>query len=342
MNVFLRPLERASEHPLLIVDSGAYSRWRSGRQVDLGRYEAYLQTVKDWIFYAVNLDQIPGAWGRFATPTENEAACIASFKVWKRLRSGPVPVMPVFHQSDHKRWLWRYLEEGATYIGISPTDSFPADRRQHWVETVHAHLRDNGVKLNEQVFTHGLGVFAPLFLPTMRGRMWSADASSFMRWCAYHRLALPISREGKISHKGEFDSVRRVYVGERHHPESHLDVDAVEHYLRTLGLGDTYRRVSERLVMDIYAVTAANLCLMHRVMNASGVRCFLAGPDLRVMRQAVVEESYPYILQTYAGITENTGSTIQRFYNRALKLPGWRPRVAAHRLLTQEGRGLYI
>jgi hypothetical protein len=326
VSVFLRPVEHTNAHPYLILDSGAYSAWKSGKVVDLAAYEAYLRTVKDYLLTAVTLDTIPGAAGRFATDHENEAACIASFKIWKRLRAGPVPVFPVFHQSDHKRWLWRYLEEGATYIGISPTDSFPADVRQHWLITVHQHLLDNGVKLNREVFTHALGVFAPSFLPKMRGMVWSADASSLMQWCTTRRLAFPLRHDGKISHTAEFESIARVYVGERGHHHDSVDAGAVEHYLHAIGMGDHYRRVGERIVMDIYALTAANLRIANLVMALSGVRCFLAGSDQRVMRQAAVEGQYPYLLATYASITEKAGSTIERLYHRNLKLPGSRGR----------------
>src|SRR5579871_1945231 len=102
MSFFTEHIRYTRKQPHILLDSGAYSIWKSGKSVDISRYAAYLPTVSDAICAAVNLDIIPGgAAGGGATENEIEHACIVSYDRWLQLRELNVTVMPVVHQVDN-------------------------------------------------------------------------------------------------------------------------------------------------------------------------------------------------------------------------------------------------
>jgi hypothetical protein len=288
--------------------------------VDLDNYEAFLSRNQEYLLVAVNLDIIPGSKHGIATRNETEDACIQSYERWLRLRKTGVEVMPVVHQTDDPDWLYRYIDEGAVCVGISPSDLMPPLARNHWLLDVHDHMRCNGVALGQSVFTHILGVFAPSSLHMLKGLAWSADASTIMQHSVNHRLMVPMFN-GEISHGDCFGSYATVYVGERTTVSSKnakMNADEIETYLCAIGHADHYERDRDRIVIpNLYAIASANLKLAHRVNLLTGVRAFIAGPDTRVMRQIVVEEQYPYILRTFADITDNA---IRDYYYRDLKI----------------------
>lgn len=90
----------------LFMDSGAFSMFTLGIDVDLDAYGAYLLSASDYISVASNVDAI-GA-GR-------EADSYANQKYLESLKL-PVPVCPVHHARDDDKWLVKYLDEGYEYI----------------------------------------------------------------------------------------------------------------------------------------------------------------------------------------------------------------------------------
>lgn len=316
--MFNEPIRATSEHPALLLDSGAFTAWNTGRAVHFDRYMAYVETVKEHLFSAINLDVIPGS--RRRRPTHNEVmdASVLSYRRWHKLRETGVLIMPVFHQNDNPRWLCEYLEDGATFIGISPSDAMPDASRKRWLLEVHDELDRQGVALNRSVFTHVLGLFSPPAMKSLKGMAWSADASTIMRHAVYFSLMVPFT-DGAITTSGPFDLYRVVYVGGKDDVTRDKAIAAAQvwDYLSALGYGDEAEQRGDRVVIsNVHIIAAANLKLAHRLNAMSAVRCFLAGPDARVLAQTVGEENYPYVLRTYADIAETSGTTIQKFYNR--------------------------
>ncbi len=316
---FTQPVVMRNQHPLLILDSGAYSVWQSGATISFERYERYVRTVKNKLLVAVNLDRIAGTSGRRATIAETRFACELSYRNWLRLLKTGAPLMPVYHQDDPPEWLYEYLAQGARFLGISPNGAYPDDSRKRWLIETHELLERTGA-LGREFFTHGLGVFAPGFLPQLGGLMWSADASSLMRLSAFYRLCVPLDEHGEITRTGPVTRLRKVFVGHFPQSDEHRSTvwPPIREYLDAIGLQDDYEHDGERLSMSIHAVTSANAFAARLVMYGSDVRCFMAGPDLRVMHQLTVAEQWPYILRSFAQIDEDSGSTVEQFYLRAV------------------------
>ena len=98
--------ERAAEHDLktFFLDSGAFSMFTQGIDIDLNAYANYIKQNQDLIHVSSNVDEI----GR---GKEQE-----SYDNLKTLESLGVKVQPVHHARDEDKWLVRQLEEGYDYI----------------------------------------------------------------------------------------------------------------------------------------------------------------------------------------------------------------------------------
>jgi len=121
---FSEPVKGQSEHPFLLLDSGAFSAYSVGQKINADALIAYAKLTGDYLLAAINLDQIPGTLHRRAPEGEIRKACRLSHRAFKQMLDCGVRVMPVHHQIDPRRWLYRLIDEGNTFIGVSPTDSY--------------------------------------------------------------------------------------------------------------------------------------------------------------------------------------------------------------------------
>lgn len=142
----------------LLLDSGAFTAWSSGKIVELEHlisvYDSMLTAYEDsatnvWL---ISLDRIPGSKGKTASPGEiNEAVRISdvNFEILQK-RYGS-RVLPVFHQNES---LDRLLEvaKQAEYICISPRNDLPEESRRKWSVETHDLL----AKYSPHTKTHGL------------------------------------------------------------------------------------------------------------------------------------------------------------------------------------------
>lgn len=136
MNIDLRPR--------VIIDSGAFTAWSTGKVVNPKDYAEWaLDFDKRWrhkmaSLRYINLDHIPGKKGVTATPEQLKEAVIRSQKNADFLRaSGLNPVIEVFHQ-DEPFELLKTLEdrrEGGC-IAISPRNDVSVQKREAWLKKV--------------------------------------------------------------------------------------------------------------------------------------------------------------------------------------------------------------
>lgn len=98
----------------LIVDSGAFSAYSQGAEIDLGKYCEFIETNRDLAGMAnvtfVNLDHID--------LDEPEQAAQAGFKNFQFMRNRGLDPMPVYHIGENIDWLKRYLDLGCSYVGL--------------------------------------------------------------------------------------------------------------------------------------------------------------------------------------------------------------------------------
>lgn len=152
----------------LFMDSGAFSMFTLGIDVDLDAYGGYLARAQDYIEVASNVDAI-GA-GR-------EADSYANQKYLESLKL-PVRVQPVHHARDSDDWLKRYLDEGYDYIflgGMVPeTTPYLID----WLD----HIWDRYLALPDgtaRIKVHGFGLTT--FELMERYPWYSVDSTSWVQ-----------------------------------------------------------------------------------------------------------------------------------------------------------------
>ena len=145
----------------LILDSGAFTAWNSGKKVDVIAYG-------DWVeknlesgtkLVAVNLDVIPGEVGRTSTKAERAAGMKESLENADYLRSRGLEVMEVFHQDEPLVFLDTLLDRltPGGILGISPRNDVNINSKLEWQKNVLRHLYQR-CGIENLPRTHGLAV----------------------------------------------------------------------------------------------------------------------------------------------------------------------------------------
>jgi hypothetical protein len=116
----------------VLIDSGAYSAWRLGVPINLDEYCDFLIANRDWIWNYVSLDVInPGR--------PEEAAAMGRENYLHMRRRGLSPI-PVFHAGESVDWLYRMVDDGATYIGLSASSIVSRAAVDDWYAFAFGHL----------------------------------------------------------------------------------------------------------------------------------------------------------------------------------------------------------
>jgi hypothetical protein len=151
----------------IFLDSGAFSMFTLGAEVDLDAYAEYICERPDILEIASNVDVI----GR-----NQEQGSYDNQKYLESLKL-PVRVCPVHHARDHDSWLVKYLDEGYDYIflgGMVPeTTGYLVD----WLD----HIWDKYLALPDgsaRVKVHGFGLTT--FELMERYPWFSVDSTSWL------------------------------------------------------------------------------------------------------------------------------------------------------------------
>lgn len=115
----------------LLLDSGAFSAWKKGEQINLGEYIEFVKEHRSLLHAYVNLDVIPGRLGgKPAEPPEVEEAAAQSWRNFEAMRTAGLDPIPVYHLGESADWLRRILDSGAGWIGLGGAVGKP-DEAQH-------------------------------------------------------------------------------------------------------------------------------------------------------------------------------------------------------------------
>ena len=152
----------------LFVDSGAYSAYTKGKEIDVEDYINLINNIGDVVTVFAQVDKIPQVIGREPTPEEFSAAAHQSWdnylymisKVDKKYRD---KIMPVFHFQEDTKWLKQMLEytheDGShiKYIGLAVSTVDNADVRSRWLDMCFKIIKTSS---NPDVMTHAFGTTA--------------------------------------------------------------------------------------------------------------------------------------------------------------------------------------
>lgn len=160
-------LIRYNKHTLF-MDSGAFSMYTLGIDVDLDVYGQYLANASDYIEIASNVDAI-GA-GKERESYDNQ-------KYLESMRL-PVRVCPVHHARDADSWLVKYLDEGYDYIFLGGMVPESTGYLIDWLD----HIFDKYLALPDgtaRIKVHGFGLTT---LELMERYPWySIDSTSWVQ-----------------------------------------------------------------------------------------------------------------------------------------------------------------
>lgn len=181
----------------LIVDSGAFTAWQSGKTFELDEYRRFAQFIVshyhcDLLF--VNMDVIAGAPGRASTPAEREAGMARSLANADILRGDGLRIMEVYHQEEPRDFLRELLARRQPHevLCLSPRNDFGVKRRVGWLQAVYAELRCLSDTLPP---CHVLAGTVPAMWETCP--IYSTDSTS---WIAPTRYGRSISKDGTWRH----------------------------------------------------------------------------------------------------------------------------------------------
>lgn len=169
------------------LDSGAYSAWSRGTEIDLDEYIAFIKTNIEVIEVYACLDCIPGVPGRSATSKERYDAAELTWKNYLYMKSEGLDPLPVFHYGEDFKFLDRMLEYGCDYIGIGGLVGIPSDKRRAWLDRLFVRITDDkGMPI---VKTHGFGMTSvPLIF---RYPWFSVDSTTWIKITANGAVYLP-------------------------------------------------------------------------------------------------------------------------------------------------------
>lgn len=173
----------------IILDSGAFSMWSKGKEVNIEAYASFCTQFRDLLpkniqLSIVNLDVLPGTWGH--VPSKEDIA-ISAEKGWQNmlyLESLGLKVIHVFHQHEDFTILDK-LKAHSDYIGISPANDVSMKEKMNWLNKVFLNLKD-------KTKTHGFAVTSHKQL--LGYPFYSVDSSSWVTPARFGRVAVLTDR----------------------------------------------------------------------------------------------------------------------------------------------------
>jgi hypothetical protein len=129
----------------IMIDSGAYSAWNSGKVIDLEAYLAYCKKLPEEVL-KINLDVIPETG---SSMSEINKCVEKGFENYLYLKKHLKNVLPVYHYGEDISWARRMLEE-TDYICVSPANDTGEPIKREFFKYCFSEL-PTGVK------THTLG-----------------------------------------------------------------------------------------------------------------------------------------------------------------------------------------
>lgn len=168
-----------------ILDSGAFSVWANGGTVDLWAYTLFAKRLRKALppeieLNVVNLDVLPGEFGRTPTMEEREQSAIKGWENMLKLEEEGLKVIHVYHQHEKIEWLDK-LRQHSDYIGISPANDVSMNQKLAFMDFCYSYIKDS-------VKTHGFAVTSPDQL--YRYPLFSADSSSWIAGARYGTIPL--------------------------------------------------------------------------------------------------------------------------------------------------------
>jgi len=269
----------------LFLDSGAFGAWSRGKEIDVRDYIDYIKDNERFIWNYVNLDVIPGKFGRRDnSQREVEESAVGSYKNQKIMKKAGLHPIPVFHQGERMHWLEQFLRDGEPYIGLSASKFVRVDEQKRWLDMCFARLCDKQGR--PLVKTHG---FALTAYPLLTSYPWyTVDSTTWSLTPGYGQIIIPAYIKGKpdylhppiriaisgVTHKSVSSQKKQF---ENLGPKSQ---DAVTRFLEEeVGCTVAEARYGTNFRRRAMLVYYMNLCNVLKGVHYTGPRASISGKD---------------------------------------------------------------
>ena len=147
----------------LLIDSGAFSIHKSGKEVPLEDYINWINENHEYLDLYIQLDDIPGKWGIARTKEEVTLSPIKTWENYLYMRSkliDPNKLLPVFHQGEDLKYLKQMLnweddnKNKINYLCISSNKDLCAKKRSEWYKLCFEEIEKSN---NPNIKIHSLG-----------------------------------------------------------------------------------------------------------------------------------------------------------------------------------------
>jgi hypothetical protein len=167
------------------LDSGAFSVWSNGGSIDIEAYIRFAKRLRELLppqveLNVVNLDVLPGEFGRTPTQLEREESAQKGWENMLKLEAAGLKVIHVYHQHENIEWLDK-MRAHLPYIGISPANDCSMKEKLQFMDSCYA-------KITNTVKTHGFAVTSTSQL--YRYPLYSADSSTWTSPARFGRIPI--------------------------------------------------------------------------------------------------------------------------------------------------------
>jgi hypothetical protein len=182
-----------SKYVIYFWIAGRFSAWRRGIDLPLKDYIAYCKEHERDVDAYVNMDCIPGENGLMDhSQSSIEKSAAKSYENLQIMKAAGLRPIPVFHQGETFNWLDRMLEDGESYVGISPYMKSHQSEIIRWMDKCFSRVTDS--KGRPLIKTHGFGVTACNLCT--RYPWFSTDSTSWSVGGGYGSILVPHYNDG--------------------------------------------------------------------------------------------------------------------------------------------------
>lgn len=163
----------------LFVDSGAFTVHKQGGEVDVDKYIEYLNKYEPYITYYIQLDSIPGVWGKPRTYDMVLKSCEKTWNNYVYMRKYLIngkKLCPVYHMGEPVKALHRILDSKYEFdcMCVSGAKDLTASQRMDWYQKILPIVKSK----RPNVKVHGLGIGVPETVESIQ--FDSIDATSWI------------------------------------------------------------------------------------------------------------------------------------------------------------------
>ena len=184
-------------HGKLFIDSGAYTVYTRGIELDVDAYIDYINSIDEHLTIFAQVDTIPGVHGQPKTKEQILKAPELSWENYCYMREqvkSPDKLLPIFHRREDWKYLHQMLEttfdnKHIPYIGLAATTDSSTKEKEIWFEECFNIIAKSS---NPNVKTHAFGMTSLKLLE--RYPFTSADSTSWIMEGANGNIMTPYGR----------------------------------------------------------------------------------------------------------------------------------------------------